>query len=274
MTDRVVTSLDSGVAHVELARPDKLNALDLAMFEALVAAGQKLAQDNQVRAVLLSGQGRSFCAGLDFMSFAGLEEESRARMFERSDSSVANRAQRAAWIWRELPVPVIAAVHGHAFGGGLQIALAADVRIVAPDAELSVMEVELGLIPDMTGTQTLRGLVRLDVALELALTGRRISGTEAVALGLATRFSDDPLDEARALARQIAKKSPHAVRAAKRLFCAAWTGDYADGLALEAREQRALIGTPNQLEAGQARIGRRPRPSGTCNRNTHGFWPA
>jgi enoyl-CoA hydratase/carnithine racemase len=257
MTDRVITSLDSGVAHVELARPDKLNALDLAMFEALIATGEQLAGDNRVRAVVVSGQGRSFCAGLDFASFAALGEESNARMFERSESSVANRAQRAAWVWRELPVPVIAAVHGHAFGGGLQVALAADIRIVAPDAELSVMEVEWGLVPDMTGTQTLRGLVRLDVAFELTFTGRRVSGTEAVALGLATRVSDDPLDAARALARGIAQKSPDAVRAAKRLLCAAWTGSFAEGLELEAREQRSLIGTRNQLEAVQARIGRR-----------------
>jgi enoyl-CoA hydratase/carnithine racemase len=178
-------------------------------------------------------------------------------MFERGEGSVANRAQRAAWIWRELPVPVVAAVHGHAFGGGLQIALCADIRIVAPDAQLSVMEVEWGLVPDMTGSQTLRSLVRLDVALELAFTGRRVSGREAVALGLATRLSDDPLDEARALARQIAQKSPDAVRAAKRLLCAAWTSNVAQGLELEEREQRALIGTTNQLEAVQARIGKR-----------------
>jgi enoyl-CoA hydratase/carnithine racemase len=254
---RVAISQEAGVAHVELARPDKLNALDLPMFEELIETAERLASDSTLRAVVLSGQGRSFCAGLDFASFATLGDEASARMFERDERSGANRAQRAAWVWRDLPVPVIAAVHGHAFGGGLQIALAADLRVAAPNAELSVMEVEWGLVPDMTGTQTLRGLVRLDVALELTWTGRRISGTEAAELGLVTLLSDDPVDEARALARRIAQKSPHAVRAAKRLFRAAWTGSVAEGLALEAREQRALIGTRNQLEAVQARLARR-----------------
>jgi enoyl-CoA hydratase/carnithine racemase len=257
MNDRVSTSIDGGVAHVELARPDKLNALDLDMFEALIATGEQLSRDKSLRAVVLSGRGRSFCAGLDFASFAALGDTSNSRMFERGEGSAANRAQRAAWIWRELPVPVIAALHGHAFGGGLQIALAADIRIVAPDAQLSVMEIEWGLVPDMSGSQTLRSLLRLDIALELAFTGRRVSGREAVALGLATRLSDEPLDEARALARQIAQKSPDAVRAAKRLLCAAWTGSVAHGLELEEREQRALIGTTNQLEAIQARLGKR-----------------
>jgi enoyl-CoA hydratase/carnithine racemase len=254
MTDRVNLMLTAGVAHVELARPEKLNALDAAMFQALISTGEKLLREPSLRAVVLSGQGRAFCAGLDFASFAALGAEENTRMFERMDGSAANRAQRAAWIWRELPVPVIAAVQGHALGGGLQIALGADLRIVHPEAELSVMEIEWGLVPDMTGTQTLRGLVRLDVALELTLTGRRFSGREALALGLVTKLSDDPVEEARAVARRIAQKSPDAVRAAKRLLCDAWTGSVERGLELEARAQRALIGSRNQLEAVQARI--------------------
>jgi enoyl-CoA hydratase/carnithine racemase len=251
-----------GVADVRLARADKMNAIDSAMFSALGDAGRALADDKSVRAVVLSGEGRAFCAGLDMENFAAMAGGPRSgggadpKLFERS-SSGANRAQLAAWIWQELPVPVIAAIHGVAYGGGLQIALGADLRIVAPDARLSVMEVKWGLIPDMSGTQTLRRLVRQDVAKELTFTGRVVSGTEAVALGLATRASETPLDDALALAREIAGKSPDAVRAAKRLLQQAWQGSIADGLKLEEELQRSLIGKPNQVEAVKANLEKR-----------------
>jgi len=255
MSDRVVVSTKDGVADVRLARPDKLNALDGAMFEALVATGRELARDRTLRAVVLSGEGRAFCSGLDFPSFQG--GSGAVDLFQRSDESPANLAQRAPWIWTELPVPVIAAVHGYAFGGGLQIALAADIRIVAPDAQLSVMEIKWGLIPDMAGTQLLRHLVRHDVAKELTYTGRRVSGTEAVELGLATRISDAPHQEALALAREIAGKSPHAIRAGKRLIDASVNVTTAEGLRLEERAQRALLGSPNQVEAAKANFEKR-----------------
>src|SRR5512143_586176 len=204
MSDRVVvTRLPGGVADVRLNRADKMNALDIPMFEALVEAGTELASDRTLRAVVLSGEGRAFSAGLDFSSFQSMAGGSRSgggaapNLLSRGDaSSPANFAQRAAWVWTEVPVPVIAAVHGVAYGGGLQIALGADLRFVAPDAKLSVMEIKWGLVPDMSGTQTLRRLVRLDVAKELTFTGRVVSGTEAVALGLATRASEKPLDDA------------------------------------------------------------------------------
>ena len=175
MSDRVTVSLAQGIADVRLNRPDKLNALDAAMFEALVETGRGLRAERGLRAVVLSGEGRGFCAGLDVASFMG--GGGGRSLFERSAESPANFAQRAAWIWTELPVPVIAAIHGVAFGGGLQIALGADIRFVAPDARLSVMEIKWGLIPDMSGSQTLRRLVRLDVAKELTFTGRVVSGT-------------------------------------------------------------------------------------------------
>ena len=260
MSERVSVTTQDGVADVRLNRPEKLNALDAAMFDALVAAGQSLAADRTVRAVVLSGEGRAFCAGLDFASFMamGSRERPARGLLDRETAAVANHAQQAAYAWTELPVPVIAAVHGVAYGGGLQIALAADLRFVAPDAQLSVMEIKWGLIPDMTGTQTLRHLVRLDVAKELTFTGRVISGTEAAALGLATHVSQNTREEALALAREIAGKSPDAIRAGKRLLNSAALVSLAEGLRLEETVQLSVIGKPNQLEAVQANLEKRP----------------
>jgi enoyl-CoA hydratase/carnithine racemase len=255
MQDRVSVSLARGIADVRLNRPDKMNALDAAMFEALVGAGRGLARERGLRAVVLSGEGRAFCAGLDVASFMG--GGGARSLFERSAESPANFAQRAAWIWSELPVPVIAAVHGVAFGGGLQIALAADIRFVTPDARLSVMEIKWGLIPDMSGSQTLRRLVRLDVAKELTFTGRIVSGSEAAALGLATHVSDSPHEAALELAREIASKSPSAIRAGKRLLEASGVVDVETGLRLEEQLQSELLGKPDQIEAVRANAEKR-----------------
>jgi len=260
MSDRVTISLKDGIADVRLNRPDKINALDQAMFEGLVAAGRELAANPKVRAVVLSGNGRGFCAGLDFASFMGMTNSERPQrsLVTREEGSPANFAQSAAWVWMSLPVPVIAAVHGVAFGGGLQVALGADIRYVAPDAQLSVMEIKWGLVPDMSGTQTLRHLVRLDVMKELTFTGRVITGKEAVELGLATHVSDDPLAAATALAKEIAGKSPDGIRAGKALLNEAVRASVGDGLSLEAELQMGLIGKPNQIEAVQANLQKRP----------------
>jgi len=260
MSERVTVKIDDGVADVRLNRPDKLNALDHAMFVALIDTGRRLSGERGLRAVVLSGEGRAFCAGLDFGSFMAMTDGERPQrgLLDRNEDTPANFAQQAAYVWTALPVPVIAAVHGVAFGGGLQIALGADIRFVAPDAKLSVMEIKWGLIPDMSGTQTMRRLLRLDVAKELTFTGRIVSGSEAVAIGLATHTSDTPLDAARALAQEIATKSPDAIRAGKRLLDQAWQVDPAEGLRLEEAMQRGLIGTPNQLEAVQANMEKRP----------------
>jgi enoyl-CoA hydratase/carnithine racemase len=255
MSERVTVRISEGIADVRLARPEKLNALDAAMFDALVATGERLAADRSLRAVVLSGEGRAFSAGLDVASFVG--GGSGRDLFARGGASPANFAQRAAWVWTELPVPVVAAVHGVAFGGGLQIALAADLRIVAPDARLSVMEIKWGLVPDMSGTQTLRRLVRLDVAKELTFTGRIFSGTEAQGLGLATQLADAPRDAAFQLAREIASREPNAVRAAKRLLDASGVVGVEEGLRLEEELQRTLFGKPNQLEAVRANVEKR-----------------
>lgn len=244
-----------------MSRPDKMNALDQAMFAGLIEAAREIGANGKVRAVVLSGEGRAFCAGLDFMSFMAMGSGERSGgapgLLSRSDASPANFAQSAAYAWTALPQPVIAAVHGVAYGGGLQIALGADIRIVAPDAKLSVMEIKWGLIPDMSGSQTLRHLVRLDVAKELTFTGRVVSGTEAVALGLATRTAENPFASALDLAGEIASKSPDAIRAGKKLFAESWLGSRHDGFALEESLQRSLIGSPNQMEAVKANLEKR-----------------
>ncbi|GAA2438176.1 crotonase/enoyl-CoA hydratase family protein [Actinomadura vinacea] len=268
---RVTVSVDGdGVADVRLNRPDKLNALDMAMFEALADTGDALAADPSVRAVVLSGEGRSFCAGLDFANFAAMAGEGeadasvRARrlatdIVAREPGRITNLAQQAVHTWRELPQPVIAAVAGHALGGGLQIALGADLRIVAPDARLSVLEIRWGLVPDMTGTAALARLVGEDVAKELTFTGRMVSGEEAVRLGLATRTAEDPRAAALDLAREIAGRSPDAIRAAKRLLNRATDGpDLAGQLLEESRALDALRGSPNQVEAVRAYFEKRP----------------
>jgi enoyl-CoA hydratase/carnithine racemase len=257
---RVTVTLTDGVADVRLNRPDKRNALDPAMFEALVAAGERLKTQAGLRAVVLSGEGADFCAGLDFASFQAMRGGERVSLTAQLPPS-AGPAQaigpRAAYVWAELPVPVIAAVHGNALGGGLQITLGADIRIVAPDARLSVLEVAWGIIPDMTGTQLLPELVGRDVAKELTYTARIISGEEAVRIGLATRTASDPLTAALAMARDIAGRSPDAIRAAKRLLDLAGRTDLAAGFAAEQQEIRALIGSKNQVEAVTARFEKR-----------------
>ncbi len=262
MADRVTVSIAGGVADVRLNRPDKLNALDGLMFSAIAEAGTGLATDRSVRAVVLSGEGRGSCAGLDMASFAAMAEgdgqAATADLGERPDGCIANLGQQVAHVWSEVPVPVIAAVHGVALGGGLQIALGTDLRLVAPDARLSVMEIRWGLLPDMTGTVTLPRLVGIDVAKELAFTGRMVSGTEAATLGLATRVSDDPHAEAMALAADIAARNPHAVRGIKALLDASGQRPPAESFREESRLMGSLIGSPNQVEAVTAELEHRP----------------
>lgn len=258
MEERVSIAVDGGVADVRLARPDKMNAIDQAMFESICAAIDRLAGEPGLRAVVLSGEGRAFCAGLDVASFAGMAQGGG----EPRDLSVrthgdANLFQQVAWGWRALPVPVIAAVHGVAFGGGFQIACGADMRIAAPDTRMSVMEIKWGLVPDMAGIALMRHLARDDVVRELCFTGRVFEGEEALRLGFATRLADDPHAAAMALAREIAGRSPDAVCAAKRLLNASRDADASAVLTAEAREQQALIGSPNQVEAVMAGMAKR-----------------
>ncbi|MEX2292539.1 MAG: crotonase/enoyl-CoA hydratase family protein [Acidimicrobiales bacterium] len=261
MSDRVSTVIKAGIADVRLNRPDKLNALDQAMFVAIVESGERLKSDPSVRAVVLSGEGRGFCAGLDFGSFQAMAgrgggtrtgDDGSLSAIGATDGRLTHLGQQAAWVWQELDVPVIAAVHGAALGGGLQIALGADMRIVAPDATLSVLEARWGLIPDMTGTVVLPTLVGLDVAKDLTFTGRMVSGKEAVRLGLATRVADDPRAAALELAADLVTRSPDALREGKRLLNLSRSRPTAEQLLDERVTMASLIGSPNQVEATMA----------------------
>jgi phage tail sheath protein FI/enoyl-CoA hydratase/carnithine racemase len=257
MNDRVVIHLDDdGVADVRLNRADKMNAIDSEMIEGLLAAQDRLRAEPRLRAVVLHGEGRAFCAGLDISRFREMGTGRRYTLADRTHG-IANAPQQTAWGWRDLPVPVIAAVHGVAFGGGLQIALGADIRYVTSDVKLSVMEIKWGLVPDMAGISLLRELVRGDVARELTYSGRIIDGGEAVRLGLATWAGDDPLAHAREMARNIARSNPDAIRAAKRLLNRSADSDAAELLMSESREQDRLIGSPNQIEAVRAAMEQR-----------------
>lgn len=257
MNDRVAVERHDHVVEVQLNRPDKHNALDWPMFQGLEAVARELMEASGVRAVVLHGNGPSFCSGLDFPSMMQ-DPEAFKLGFEFPHDQVANRVQQVAWAWRELPVPVVAALHGNTFGGGIQIALGADIRIAAPDARLSVMEIEYGLIPDMSGTVTLRELVGIDRAKDLIYSGRIVSGEEAMALGVVTRVADDPIAAAREWAAQVAGRSPDAIRAAKRLIHFNWTAETSVALHRECSEQLKLLGSANQVEAARAKLERRP----------------
>lgn len=262
MNDRVTISIIEGIADVRLVRADKMNALDDAMFSSIIEAGLRLKEEKALRVVVLSGEGKAFCAGLDTANFArtaaaGRETRPEGRLLGRTHG-IANNPQYAVWVWREIPVPVIAAVHGVAFGGGFQLTLGADIRIVAPDTRMSIMEIKWGLIPDMAGTALLRHLVRDDVLRELTYTGRIFSGEEALQMGLATKLSATPHADALALARDITLKSPDAIRAGKRLLNALPLLSDAEALLAESREQEAIIGKPNQIEAVMSQMQKRP----------------
>jgi enoyl-CoA hydratase/carnithine racemase len=263
--DRVTVQVEDGVADVRLVRADKMNALDNAMFAALVETGERLKTEKGLRAVVLSGEGRAFCAGLDMGNFQAMAAGERRGGQGSSGSLVtanrtpggANHAQQACMVWREIPVPVIGAIHGVAFGGGFQLALGCDLRFVTPDVKLAILEIKWGLVPDMAGIALLRGLVRDDVMRELTWTGRIFSGEEALAMGLATRVCADPRAEALALAREIASKNPDAIRAGKRLINLMAEADQPTILMEESREQTALIGSANQVEAVAANLQKR-----------------
>jgi enoyl-CoA hydratase/carnithine racemase len=260
-SDRVRIEVAEGVAEVTLNRPDKLNALDPAMFDAIIAAGERLSRTAGLRAVVLAGAGAGFCAGLDKASFAAMAGGGAGQKFGdivARTHGIANAWQQAAYVWRALPVPVIAAIHGVAFGGGFQIALGADIRYVAPDARLAILEIKWGLVPDMAGIALMRELARSDVIRELAMTGRVFSAAEALTYGFATALHAHPLAAARSTAKEIAARNPDAVRAVKRLLNMASDAEAAAILIAESKEQAALIGSPNQIEAVRAGMEGRP----------------
>lgn len=252
---RVRVSIEQGVADVRLTRADKMNALDPAMISAIAESIDKLGRAEGLRAVVLSGEGRGFCAGLDMASMAagGLQD---LNITDRTHGP-ANLFQQTAWGWRMLGVPVIAAVHGVAFGGGFQIMCGADIRIAHAETRMAIMEMKWGLVPDMAGIALWRTLVRDDVLRELTYTNREFSGQEAQALGFVTRIADDPHAEAMALARTIANRNPDAIQGVKRLYNAAVDHDAATLLRMESEEQARVLGSPNQMEAVLANMQKR-----------------
>jgi len=255
MSDRVAVSVSAHIAHVTLTRADKMNALDPAMFEAICAAIDELQTVQDLRAVVVSGEGRGFCAGLDLSNFAS--DNDPMDLMPRTHG-LANVPQQIAWGWRTLPVPVIAAAHGVAIGGGLNIISGADIRIIHPETRCAVMEMRWGLVPDMAGYPLWRGNVRDDVLRRLVYTNAEFSGTEACELGFATETSEDPLTRAMTLAEDIAGKNPHAIRAAKRLSNALATSTDEELLLAESEEQTQIIGKPNQIEAVMSQMEGRP----------------
>lgn len=257
-SDRIAVIVDAdGVARVTMTRGDKLNALDPAMFEALLVVGQALFDLPGLRAVVLSGEGKAFSSGLDLATFEAVLGEDAAPLTQRTHGN-ANHFQQAALVWRKLPVPVIAAVHGVCFGGGLQIAGGADIRVVAPDARLAVLEMKWGLVPDMGGFALWRGCVREDVLRKLTYTNCEFSGEEALDFGFATMVDANPVTRAMALAQDIARRSPTAIRAAKSLFNRSADLVLDDILAAESFEQQRLLGTRNQVEAMMSQSEKRP----------------
>ena len=254
-------TINDGIADVRLDRADKRNALDPAMFDAISRAGKDLVTNKDIRAVVLSGNGTSFCAGLDFGSFQVMADSGSASTNSKSKDSqkenagamatgaITHLAQQICWVWQEVPVPVIAAIQGHALGGGMQLALGADIRVAHPETQFAMREVHWGLIPDMTGTLMLSRLVRDDVAKDLVFSARVISGTQAHEFGVVTRISESPLEVAMLIAREIAERSPDAVRGAKALINRLSNAGAAEHFAEERRIIQSLIGKPNQVEA-------------------------
>ncbi len=251
MNRRILVDIENHVAHIRINRPEKMNAVDSALLEQLIEAGDALRKDPTVRAGVISGDGRGFCAGLDTDNFANIAsgQAAKADLITRTHD-IANTPQHAVLQWRTFPVPVIAAIHGFAFGAGFQLALGADIRYVHPTAKLCIAEINWGLIPDMAGMLILRNLVRPDIAAELVYGGRIFSGTESLEYGIATQLSESPIEKALQLASTIAQKNPQAIRAAKKIFSLDVDTTLPQKILLaESVEQAALIGSANQIEA-------------------------
>lgn len=241
---RVITEIDGPVAHVRLNRPEKLNAVDLPLLDGLLASASEIAGRRDVRVVLLSGEGKSFCSGLDFPSVNRTPRKVVAH-FIANPLRGTNRFQQALWAWRRLPVPVIAVTRGHVFGAGVQLALAADFRFTTPEAKWSILEAKWGLVPDMSGTVPLVEQIPLDLAKRLTMTGEVFSGEQAAAWGLATGSDVDPDKLARELADQLIERSPDSVSASKTLLNEAARRGLRAQLRLERRLQLAMFRSPN-----------------------------
>ena len=265
MNDRIELKVSNHIAQVRFARGEKMNALDEKMFAAIHDLDARLRADDSIRVVLVSGEGGNFCAGLDKSNFESIVaqtgdlQESVTTDLQTRTHGIANGPQYAVWLWRQLPMPVIAAVEGVAFGGGLQIALGADIRFASPSSKFSIMELKWGIIPDMSSTQIMRHLIRDDVIRELTYTARIFGAEQALEWGFITSIHDDPHAHAMTVAREIVLRNPQAVRSAKKVIDQSYYLNAADGLMMESVEQEKVMAKPNQLEAVMAIMqGRQP----------------
>jgi enoyl-CoA hydratase/carnithine racemase len=261
MSERVSYTVENHIAHIKLTRADKMNALDTEMVDSLIAAGERLKNDPDVRCAIISGDGKAFCAGLDLSNFAKMSESGdsaseRKPLAERTHG-IANRMQQVAWVWRQVPVPVIAVAHGVAIGGGFQIYLGSDIRYAAPKTKFSIMEIKWGLVPDMGTTHVMSRVIREDILKELAMTGRIFEAEEALNIGCVTKVCEDPIASAFETASYIATRNPIAIRSTKRLFNEPADRFVEDTLMLEATLQDEIIGKPNQIEAVKAEMEKR-----------------
>ncbi|MGK5094989.1 crotonase/enoyl-CoA hydratase family protein [Deltaproteobacteria bacterium TL4] len=257
MKNRVLLEIKDDLAFVTLNRPEKYNGLDMPMFEGIVAAAKKISRKRNVRAVILKGEGPAFSSGLDVMNVIK-NPLALARLLLKPGLNISNLAQDVSYVWRQLPVPVIAVLHGNCYGGGFQIALGADFRITTPDCQFSIMEMKWGLIPDMTGSITLRELIPIDLAKELTMTARVFSGVEAKEYGLVTKVSDKPLEDAVEMAKEFATRSPDAIAYVKKLFNSTWVADDKTALKWETQLQKKLLGRWNQLAAVSKNVSKSP----------------
>ena len=265
MDKAIEVTIEDHVAHIQFNRPESHNSIESTLMNGMLDVASSMMNPGKVRAIVLSGKGRSFCAGLDMGAFAEMssgdlsgDREDVQQAMEDISPGGANRAQQLGWLWQEIPIPVIAAVHGAVLGAGLNIALGADIRVAHPEAKMGFVEITWGLLPDMSASQSLRHLTTLDRMKELVMTGRKFNGAQALQYGLVTELSDTPVDDALAMARNIAAHNPEAVRAAKQLLNNAGVVDIASGLAEEASVTRGLLGSPMQLEAVTAKLEGRP----------------
>lgn len=253
MTSHVTLRVDGQVARVTLSRPEKLNGLTIDMLNGLTAAARHIASDNSIRVVVLSGEGDTFSTGLDFAA-AGKDPARVVANFIPLPWLGTNGFQEACWAWRRLRIPVIALIHGRCYGGGLQLALAADFRFTTPDAEFSILEAKWGLIPDMSGSVTLSQLIGIDTAKRLTMTGEMFDGFYAKEIGLVTQVSADPEADAQELIDQILSRSPDSVAATKTLFDRAWSMVPRRAFGLERRLQLRLMRGANFAIARKAGI--------------------
>ena len=258
-SERVLITIEDGIAIVTLNRPGKYNGLDMPMFEAITRAAKTLKKDRSVRAIILNGAGDAFCSGLDVKTVSK-NPVNFLKLLVKPGRRISNLAQNVGYLWRDVPAPVIAVTHGYCFGGGFQIALGADFRFSTSDCEFSIMESKWGLIPDMSLTVTLRELVPIDLAKELTMTARRFDGTEAKAMGLVSRVSDDPIAEAMNFARELAERSPDAVAASKLLFNRSWNATDRTALDWETKLQKKVLGRANQRIAVARNSGSPDKP--------------